>query len=65
MATVGAVVSTTMFLAFATLPGVPLPVATVVTASFAATSRIVEPFSESALAAAASSRAAVSPAWIV
>ena len=57
--------ATTMFFAFASAPAVPVPVATVVSASFAAMSRIVAPFSAMALAAAASSRADVSPAWIV
>ena len=55
----------TMFLAFASAPVVPAPVGTVVIASFAAASRIVALFSWSALAAAASSRADVSPACTV
>ena len=60
--TVEAVVSMTMSFAFASAPVVPLPVATVVTASFAAASRIVAPFRLRAFAAAASSRDDVSPA---
>jgi len=40
-ATVGAVVSTTMFFALASAPAVPVPVGSVVTASLAAMSRIV------------------------
>ena len=63
--TVGAVVSTVRIFAFARAPAVPVPVATVVSASLAAESLIVAPFSESAFAAPASSRAEVSPAWIV
>jgi hypothetical protein len=60
---VGLVVSMRMFLAFASEPIVAWPVATVSVASLPATSRIVPPLS--ALADAASSRAAVSPGWTV